>query len=569
MKRFKAKQNSVFQGTQTKPPVEKIALKRKREEDIGEASTETKRQRTAPSAKELDRYFFKSMENRIRFSIRAAVQKRGENLDDELKALKIKLSTAKVLPRGIITDAANLAKSEYNDNLDIAVKRMRHFITNRVGKKNEVEWQELVIKLFDTFKDEETTAHQPVEHNSDGDDNNEASDEISATETEESYRTCTSSFEKLLRNDLQTDVRSIILNRLNDAVFQTTDYVFHFSSLVQLMIICLKDSQFYINQGSISTRKVNGFNMTTIIPNQFHTDSSATTIEPLAIDVSNSPAFDADFNSLFQDQHLTFIHTEYFGIRGVSEQTMRAHPVQSSLLRLLESEEIKKDTFAEVNAPSTLKQIALQSYITNFKNMWSDKIMINKLLDKVLIVLLRLHLAPTRESRRREMMNSHLEKDKEEKRPTKNYSRNILRLEMKKLKRYEKKLSNASTNIEKERWLVVTEASRNRIMQLKEKLKKPRQSKGSSPLLGKLKGKFNEADNDISGRRIGQLKSAVKHLLFSKDSATKQDVEDEIYNVTHKEIDMFFDYEHHQKILACKSKISYSCLSTSILYICK
>ncbi|CAO3657432.1 unnamed protein product [Mucor hiemalis] len=306
------------------------------------------------------------------------------------------------------------------------------------------------------------------------------------------------------------------------------------------MIICLKNSQFYINQGSISTRKVNGFNMTTIIPNQFHTDSSATTIEPLAIDVSNSPAFDADFNSLFQDQHLTFIHTEYFGIRGVSEQTMRAHPVQSSLLRLLESEEIKKDTFAEVNAPSTLKQIALQSYITNFKNMWSDKIMINKLLDKVLIVLLRLHLAPTRESRRREMMNSHLEKDKEEKRPTKNYSRNILRLEMKKPKRYEKKLSNASTTIEKERWLVVTEASRNRIMQLKEKLKKPRQSKGSSPLLGKLKGKFNEADNDISGRRIGQLKSAVKHLLFSKDSATKQDVEDEIYNVTRKEIDVCF-----------------------------
>lgn len=35
--------------------------------------------------------------------------------------------------------------------MDSTLRRMRHFMENRVGKKNEIEWQELAVKNLDRF----------------------------------------------------------------------------------------------------------------------------------------------------------------------------------------------------------------------------------------------------------------------------------------------------------------------------------------------------------------------------------------------------------------------------------
>jgi hypothetical protein len=63
---------------------------------------------------------------------------------------------------------------------------------------------------------------------------------------------------------------------------------------------------------------------------------------------------------------------------------------------------LKRD---EVSCNAYLERsIALAKIATNFANLWSNNKLINSLLNKVIEVLLRIHLAPTRESQYREYL---------------------------------------------------------------------------------------------------------------------------------------------------------------------
>ncbi|RCH89913.1 hypothetical protein CU097_012362, partial [Rhizopus azygosporus] len=74
------------------------------------------------------------------------------------------------------------------------------------------------------------------------------------------------------------------------------------------------------------------------------------------------------------------------------------HPVQHALILALEQNGITKQTFDFEKPPSEAIKVALETFKVNFKNMWTDKKIINKLLDKVILVLIRLYLAQSRES---------------------------------------------------------------------------------------------------------------------------------------------------------------------------
>lgn len=77
-------------------------------------------------------------------------------------------------------------------------------------------------------------------------------------------------------------------------------------------------------------------------------------------------------------------------------------------------------------------------YMVNFENKWAENKTINKLLDKVVIVALRLNLAPKRESMRQQKILGTQSKKTEEK-CSKNYGHYIIRAEKKKLTRYQRK----------------------------------------------------------------------------------------------------------------------------------
>ncbi|KAG1057867.1 hypothetical protein G6F43_000324 [Rhizopus delemar] len=394
-----AKQSSRFVGTSTLPPRRKYHSnsKRPRSPSPGEETSDNKRKRVQFSDTELDAFFFLSMENKLKENIRTVVRKNNKKMNEQLAALKQKLSTAKKLPRGIITGAAKLAEFTCNEpnQADLVLQQMRSFTNNRFGKKNEIEWQEFVVKNFDIFKNEETILAKSAQPESNDTDRNSVSDTDCPSVDEDSYH--------------------LIMKKLQRAMIGSTDYILHFSSLIQMMMICLKTNQFFLDGDVINTRKVNGFDITTIVPSEFHTDSPKYTITPLAMDVRDSPAFDADFSQLFQEQHFSLISTKYFGNRGSQYQTLNAHPIQTALFKLMDAEDIKKETFPVENVPSSLMSLALQIYMTNFKNMWADKTMINKLLDKLLVILLRLHLAPKRELQRRQNILNYISLKPEEK----------------------------------------------------------------------------------------------------------------------------------------------------------
>ncbi|KAG1536768.1 hypothetical protein G6F51_010777 [Rhizopus arrhizus] len=464
-------------------------------------------------------------------------------MNEQLAALKQKLATAKKLPSGIITGAAKLAESAYNEpsQADFILQQMRSFMDNRVGKKNEIEWQEFVVKNFDTFKNEETNLAKSAQPESNDTDRDSVSDADCPIVDENSYRTCTASINKLIREDLDPSIKGLIMKKLQRAMIGSTDYILYFSSLIQMMMICLKTNQFFLDGDVINTRKVNGFNITSIVPSEFHTDSPKYTITPLAMDVRDSPAFDADFSQLFQEQHLSLISTKYFDNRGSQDQTLNAHPIQTALFKLMDVEDIKKETFPVENVPSGRMSLALQIYMTNFKNMWAGKTMINRLLDKLLVILLRLHLAPKRELQRRQNILNYISRKSEEKRSSKNYGRYILRAEKKKLARYKEKVreAEADSDLLLKRIRAVKMAE-TRIKSLEEKFAQKQDASSSSREKSVESTATTKEETtpcgDLSRGRISQLKSGAKHLIFSKDLVTEKDVNDEFPDATRKEV---------------------------------
>ncbi|KAG1578422.1 hypothetical protein G6F47_012897 [Rhizopus delemar] len=421
MNRTEAKQSSRFVGTSTLLPRRKhhSNSKRPRSSSPGEETSDNKRKRIQFSDTELDTFFFLSMENKLKESTRTVVRKNNKKMNEQLAAL---------------------------NQADLVLQQMRSFMDNRVGKKNEIEWQGLVVKKFDAFKNEETNLAKSAQPESNDTGRDSVSDADCPAVDEDLYRTCTAPINKLIREDLDPSIKDLIMKKLQRVMIGSTDYILYLSSLIQMMMICLKTNQFFLDGNVINTRKVNGFDITTIVPSEFHTDSPKYTITPLAMDVSDSSAFDADFSQLFQEQHFSLISTKYFGNRGSQDQTLNAHPIQTALFKLMDAEDIKKETFPVENVPSSLMSLALQIYVTNFKNMCADKTMINKLLDKLLVILLRLHLAPKRELQRRQNILNYISRKPEEKRPSKNYGRYILRAEKKRLARYKEKSGQNGRN---------------------------------------------------------------------------------------------------------------------------
>ena len=198
-------------GTSTLPPRRKYHSnsKRPRSPSPGEETSDNKRKRVQFSDTELDAFFFLSMENKLKESIRTVVCKNNKKMNEQLAALKQKLSTAKKLPSGIITGAAKLAESTCNEpsQADLILRQIRSFMDNRVGKKNEIEWQEFVVKNFDTFKNEETNLAKSAQLESNDTDRDSVPDADCPAVDENSYRTCTASINKLIREDLDQSIK--------------------------------------------------------------------------------------------------------------------------------------------------------------------------------------------------------------------------------------------------------------------------------------------------------------------------------------------------------------------------
>ncbi|CEI87577.1 hypothetical protein RMCBS344292_01987 [Rhizopus microsporus] len=113
------------------------------------------------------------------------------------------------------------------------------------------------------------------------------------------------------------------------------------------------------------------------------------------------------------------------------KNNLEAHPVQHALILALEQNGITKQTFDFEKPPSEAIKVALETFKVNFKNMWTDKKIINKLLDKVILVLIRLYLAQSRESQCKLYILKKSQTKQHGKKSLKNHARLVCRTEIK------------------------------------------------------------------------------------------------------------------------------------------
>lgn len=90
--------------------------------------------------------------------------------------------------------------------------------------------------------------------------------------------------------------------------------------------------------------------------------------------------------------------SSFFGIRGATAANKSNHPVLQCLVNAFP--ESIKSLFQDKNSlPMSVMDIAITNFITNLTLLWTDKKIINRLLNKLIEVLLKIYLAPIREKK--------------------------------------------------------------------------------------------------------------------------------------------------------------------------
>ncbi|KAI9273174.1 hypothetical protein EDC94DRAFT_185419 [Helicostylum pulchrum] len=125
------------------------------------------------------------------------------------------------------------------------------------------------------------------------------------------------------------------------------------------------------------------------------------------------------------------------------KSSIENNPVHNSLIEFLASVGVDRNTYTDVTQLSSVEMsIARNTYFTNLKNMWDKKKLFNSILNHLLDVLLRVHLAPKRERKYREIKEAKktdaIQKiqQNQEKTFSRNRMRSLVRVEARKLEKY-------------------------------------------------------------------------------------------------------------------------------------
>ncbi|OBZ86558.1 hypothetical protein A0J61_05384 [Choanephora cucurbitarum] len=121
-----------------------------------------------------------------------------------------------------------------------------------------------------------------------------------------------------------------------------------------------------------------------------------------------------DIPFLFTDRHVHFLKSGFYDVRGLQTKTKTEYPLRTLLMEAI-SDSVNQFIQPKNTLHMACYESALTNYITNLSVIWGDNKMINILLDKLLLVLLRIHLAPTRERKHQEFIKSMKNASKERK----------------------------------------------------------------------------------------------------------------------------------------------------------
>jgi hypothetical protein len=156
-----------------------------------------------------------------------------------------------------------------------------------------------------------------------------------------------------------------------------------------------------------------------------------------------------------------------FSARDNYSSTETKHPLWTNLQNLMTDK--ATITFEPANVPPNVRKFFISKFAANMQNMWDKKRIFNKSVDKALSVLLKLNLAPKKESRRLENLKLWLKnQEKQESMAAKHIGRNkkrtIIKKETKNLQKYEAKMEADINN--QGHWHTKAEQCRSRLAKI-------------------------------------------------------------------------------------------------------
>ncbi|KAI8376924.1 hypothetical protein BD560DRAFT_59325 [Blakeslea trispora] len=248
-----------------------------------------------------------------------------------------------------------------------------------------------------------------------------------------------------------------------------------------MIMSCFRSHTFAVRNGKSVFDRSNGFQIQSIFPSNFQLqDTLIFSASPYASNFLASPDAN-DIPFLFTDRHIHFLKSGFYGVRGLQTKTKTDYPLRTLLMEAI-SDSVNQFIQPKNTLHMACYESALTNYITNLSVMWGDNKMINILLDKLLLVLLRIHLAPTREKKHQEYIKSMKNASKERKdeaakesktkagHPTnwfpllhQSRRRLIVRKERYRLAKYRQKSKSSSSAYMKQKWEARAQKSEKRI----------------------------------------------------------------------------------------------------------
>jgi hypothetical protein len=117
-----------------------------------------------------------------------------------------------------------------------------------------------------------------------------------------------------------------VYKKLDENMHKATDYIADFGILVYSLMLVLKTSIFSIDAATndLTIKSSQGFPISRIFPSTFQsTGDIHFTAPPLSPDIFISEKNQKDFDTLFDNQHLQFIHSTFSGSRGPKKRHCR------------------------------------------------------------------------------------------------------------------------------------------------------------------------------------------------------------------------------------------------------
>ncbi|KAI9253048.1 hypothetical protein EDC94DRAFT_680372 [Helicostylum pulchrum] len=363
-RRIKKKQRVKFEGSSNRIPSWRTpGLKREWMENEAESSTSSTSSTKRVKNDTDNNFYIEALSNEMRIRLTNKIRTCLDN-EDDINTLKTQCLNATRLERGTVTTA------EQKANVPATTIEKK-----RKGKEKEVEKE---IVSDDTI---------PL---------NKVLDTSSSNHNTDEVRAFTTSITKIFRKDLPKDILHQFLAIISKTLVESTDYITTYGVQLFKMLIQFKDKRFELDEANnVVLSSIQVSKLKEYLPSDFNVDQPNQCLPPAPDrDFMNSDSFNKQLKSLFDTSHLQLIQSTYFGSRGPTQSTLQKSP-----LHKVSVDHIPPKNDQRQSLDVYIMKQALVKYTVNFISLWDNPKRLNNLLNRLLRVLLKIHLAPIREKK--------------------------------------------------------------------------------------------------------------------------------------------------------------------------